>query len=108
MVDVDHAVWVDVNKSIAQHLHVACEDYEVDVVTREQLQGGLFSLIPRAARNRNLVGGNSLELRGLTQICVIGNNKRDLAPQLADLMAKQQVGQTMAGLGDEDCHFWTI
>ena len=102
VMDVDHPVFPLPDELRRQHLHVARQDDEVDVVRGHQshlllLRLGLVFLVHGDVGERNLVRlGQPVGIR------VVADDERNLAIQFAGMVAVQQVGQTVVEFRDED------
>jgi len=108
MVDVDNAVRKRRHELVGEHLHVAGEDGEIGAMLADErdllLLGDLLVLF----RDGDDDEGNSVEVGDGLVIGVIGDDQRDVAIEFPDLVAVEQVDETVVILRNHDYHSFAL
>ena len=93
---------------VGEHLHVAGEHGEVDLVFTDQSDLLLLGFALVLFGDGDHEKGNLVEVGSGLVVGVIGNDQRDFALQLADFMAVEQVDQAVVVLRNHDRHLLAL
>jgi len=104
VVNIDDAARHSLTEHRAEHLHVACQHNELNVVFLDQLQHLRLLLCLGLLGNRQVMELDAVASSQRREVGMVGHDQRNLYGQLARLRAKQQVVETMADLGHHDEH----
>jgi hypothetical protein len=102
VVDVDDPLRKARDEALGEHLHVAREHHQIDPLAQEQLDlalllPGLALLVDREDVVRDTERGCDPG-----EVGVVRDDQRDLAAQLAEPVADQQIVEAVLELRDED------
>src|SRR5271157_822848 len=104
VVNVDDAMGIALHKLDGKNLHVAGQNHEVGLVLVHQgLDSGL-GLVLVFLRDRNECVKKFVEVSYRLMVGMIGNNQRNVARQLAALLAVEQIHQAVAELRNKNNH----
>ena len=84
-----------------QHLHVAGEHDEIDVLLLDDLPQARFLLQLVAGIDRQVVERHVVPSRQLVEVAVVGDDRRDLHVQAAGPVAVEQIVEAVAELGHQ-------
>ena len=104
--DVDDVVRIALDHLVADHLHVACEHHEADVLLLQELHLLALHLLAVGLVRQDAphVVGDAELVRDVAQVFVVGDDAGDVHVPFARTVAGEQVVETVAHLAHEDGH----
>ena len=104
MVDIDDLFRELLNEMIRKHLHVACEDHQINIVLFEQCEDLFLLRLLVSVENRAAEEGYAELGCNFLQIRVVADDQRYFAVDVSILQMHQQIVQTVGCFGDKDRH----
>ena len=98
--DVDHPARQFPAESFGEHLHVAGQDDEIDVVLGHEPEQRGFGVQSGGRGHGHVLEGDAVPGHRRTQIRMVGDDDRDVDRELAGPPAVEKVDQAVVVLGD--------
>ncbi len=101
---VDNSLGIRLHKFRRQHLHIAGQNYRVNLVRGQQFQLLLFYIFLRCRSHRPIVKWDTVKLRQRPCVLMIADDQRQVAVELFGFVAMEQVCQAMQIMRTKNSH----